>query len=101
MEIYIICKCIVEGQVAGSAQTFALRLENNLIIIYIIEGLGHLCLPDPLITLPLIWMLFIQNLLENYTCMHAMYSIIKLTFSSSSSSSNLHLIKKEGGTSYF
>lgn len=47
MEIYIICKCIVEGQVAGSAQTFALRLENNLIIIYIIEGLGHLCLPGP------------------------------------------------------
>lgn len=32
MEIYIICKCIVEGQVAGSAQTFALRLKNNLII---------------------------------------------------------------------
>jgi len=85
MEIYIICKCIVEGQVAGSAQTFALRLENNLIIIYIIEGLGHLCLPDPLITLPLIWMLFIQNV----------FSIIKLTFSSSSRSSNIYLKKGE------
>lgn len=98
--IYIICKCIVEGQVAGSAQTFALRLKNNLII-----NIYHRRPWPPLssrpLTLPLIWMLFIQNLLENYTCMHAMYSIIKLTFSSSSSSSNLHLIKKEGGTSYF
>lgn len=88
--IYIICKCIVEGQVAGSAQTFALRLKNNLII-----NIYHRRPWPPLssrpLTLPLIWMLFIQNV----------FSIIKLTFSSSSSSSNLHLIKKEGGTSYF